>query len=250
MAVTRYDTVNNIINRAAVEIGLTPVTDVFQASDPAFTTLRYQLDNLGQDLIYMYPWQRLKKDVSITTDDSVTTPPQNVGKYALPDDFAYFVNQTGWDTTNDLPLYGPLSDQNLTRLEGRDLAGSTVYVGFKIENNYLEFYPGPPTDALVLTFKYITRNWVDLAGAGTSFADKVNAKTDVVLYDQMMAIHFLAWRFLASKGFPSAHKQADFEKAFGALTGIDTGAKILNLGRRGRYPYLGQHNIPDTGYGS
>ena len=53
MAVTRLDTINNIVNRAAVGVGFDPVADVLSNSNNAFTQLSYLLTDCLQELMEM-----------------------------------------------------------------------------------------------------------------------------------------------------------------------------------------------------
>jgi hypothetical protein len=249
--VSRYTTVNEIINRVAAAVGLTPVSDPFNSNDDNFIQMLYLLDNAGQDLIYENVWQRLVKDWSITTDSTVTTPTdQSLGQYALPADFAYLVNDTGWDTSNQLPLGGPLSNQDFAHLKGRGLSDQTVYVSYQINDNELWLFPQPPSNGQVLTFRYCSRYWLDQGGNGVDFADRAQTGADIVMYDQMMMIHRLKYEWLEAKGFPSQIANKDYVRAFGRVTGRDIGAQTINLAcRTGNFPYLGTNNIPDTNFG-
>lgn len=69
MAIAGFATVQEIINRAAVECGLTPVSDVFASSDPAFVQLRTLLTSCGQNLVESYDWEILRRQYDYTTID-------------------------------------------------------------------------------------------------------------------------------------------------------------------------------------
>lgn len=64
---SRYATCQEIVNRAAVECGLTPVADVFASTDPAFVQLRTLLTSCGQNLTENYEWEILRREFSYTT---------------------------------------------------------------------------------------------------------------------------------------------------------------------------------------
>lgn len=88
MAVARYVTCKDIINRAATEVGLTPIDDVFASTDPAFVQLRTLLTSCGQNLLESYEWETLRRQYLMTTMvgdyiltvGTVTAPPFNVGE--------------------------------------------------------------------------------------------------------------------------------------------------------------------------
>ena len=88
MAVNRYITTNAIVNRVAVEIGLTPVQDVFANADPVFLQMTTLLTACVQELMEDYNWQILTRSFQYTTKEGES------GDLALPPDFGYMIPQT------------------------------------------------------------------------------------------------------------------------------------------------------------
>lgn len=243
MAVTRYITAAEIVNRAAVECGLLPSDDVFAETAPEFIQLRNLLSTCGQDLCEAYPWEILSREHSITTTGSDT------GDYDLPDDFGRMVPQTGWEQTDNVPLGNPLSPQQWAYLQGRDLVDSSIYVSFRIAEDKFSVFPQPPTAGLTITFEYVSRNWVLLSG-GTEYADVVSMNSDQVLFKPVMIVQYLRFKFLEAKGLPSEGALGAFKKAYEQATGGNKGAPILNLaGPRTHVRFLSHWNLPDTGFG-
>ena len=246
MAVSRFITVNDVVNRVAVEVGLTPVADVFATGDPAFRQLTYLLTTAVQELMEMYPWQIL------TREFQKTTTVDEVGIIDLPDDFAYMIDQTGWERRENVPLIGPLSAQDWTYLLGRDLVGSTIYASFRFDQNKLFIFPNNPMPSdLDINFEYISRNLILESPAGT-YTDEAVAPADVPQFPPHLITRFLKVKFLEAKGFDSQKANDSFWQAFYSWCGKDNSAPILNLSRWMRgYPYLnGYSNLPDTGYGT
>ena len=126
MATTRTTTAEKIINRAAIEIGLTPQSDPYSSQDDSFKQLTALLNTCGEELVLAYQWEFLTKEHVIATLDTAS------GDYDLPDDFLYYIPQTGWERANRVPLFGPLSAQDWAYLEGRKLASNTIYASFRI----------------------------------------------------------------------------------------------------------------------
>ena len=209
-----------------------------------FTQLVSLLNTAGQELVELHPWQVLRREWEFTTDSGADT-----GIYDLPDDFGYMIDQTGWDQSNDVPIGGPLSGQAWSYLAGRDLVSSTIYANFRLTENKFELYPQPPPDALDIRFEYISRNWaVSSGGTGKDWTD---VQSDIVRLDPLLMQKFLKVKFLDAKGLDGAAARMDFENVFNSRTGKDAGAGILNASGSGyRQPYLGNHSIPSTGYGS
>jgi hypothetical protein len=243
--VDRYISAQDIINRAAVETGLNPTSDVFGSPDPAFTQLRYLLNTCGQDLCEMYRWEILVREHSITTSDL------DSGQYPLPDDFGRMIDQTGWDRTNNVPLGGPMSPQTWQYLLGRDLVTSTIYASFRIVENEFWIFPNDPVpDGIDVHFEYVSRNWVQSVASPGVYQDKITQNSDIVLFKPTMIVKYLKVKWLEAKGFNSTKAEQDFTTAFQAASGGDKGAPVLWAGGpRFGFRYLDLRNAPDSWYG-
>lgn len=243
----RYDEAGDIINRAAAECGITPVTDPFTSTDATFASLVTLLTSAGQEMLALHEWNKLNRTHSITT-----VVPPDTGQYDLPDDFGYMINQTGWDQTERLPLGGPMTAQDYAYLVNTNLANSTVFVTFRMNEGQFWVLPDPPPNGANINFQYISRNWVQPFGTTTPAerTDSPTAFADVVLYEPILMIKFLKLRFLESKGFDTTAAVGQFLTMFKSWTGRDASAPVLRMARSCLFPYLGYRNIPETGYGS
>lgn len=244
MPATTLSSAANIINRTAAECGLQPVVDPFSSQDPSFVQLRYLLDTCGEELTQAYPWELLQRSHQIITQSSDT------GDYSLPDDFYYMINQTGWEHSENVPLFGPLSPQDWTWLKGRDLVSHTIYASFRLSEGKFKIFPQPPPSGLDINFEYISKNWVSDGAVDPAYKDTTEAPSDVPLFDRTLISRYLKVKFLEAKGFDSSKAQDDFNQTFSFLTGFDKGGEVLDAGGRRGYPYLDMYrNLPDTGYG-
>lgn len=238
----KYETTAQIINAVASEVLSLPadIDDPYTSVDPAIVQLRNLLTACGRELVSVHEWQSL-----LRTHSFVTTTED---EYDMPSDYDRFVNQTGWDRTNQLPLGGPLNAQEYAFLVNTGLAPSTIYVCFRVAKNKIQVLPDPPPVGLTIKFDYISRYWV---GDGSTFTkDKPTAKTDYVYFDSIFMQKFLKLRFLEAKGFDTTAAVGQFTVQWNAQTGNDRPAPVLTLARGRTFPYLGYRNIPETGYGS
>ena len=185
----RFLTANEIINRAAVGVGLRKVSDPVGSTDDQSVQLLELLNSAGQMLVEINDWQTLQGDISILTKEG------DSGCYDLPDDYSHLVDQTAWDWTNSVPITGPLSEQDVAYLQGRDLIANSIYNAYYIKNDQLCLFPAPPTIGQDLRWKYIKRTWAQATGGG-EFKDAITVGTDVVNYEPLMIVEFLKLQLL------------------------------------------------------
>lgn len=238
----RYTTANDIISRAAVEVGLGPITDAVSGTSEQSIQLKGLLDGAGQELVELYDWQQLNKEWLFNTIEGQSD-------YPLPEDFSRMNNQTGWDLTNQVPVGGPLTPQDWSYFVGRELISQNIYISFRLDSDFFKIYPSPPTPGLNLRFEYTSRYWVKPASGDNT--ETIQNGSDVILYDPILMIKFLKCKWLESKSMDASSARMEFDNLFEARTSGNKGAQKLNAGsvRRGiNYinPWL---NGPDTNYG-
>jgi len=246
----RLSTANDIINRAAGEFGLVPVVDPVASTDESFRQLVVLLDEAGQELVELHPWQILVKEYQVLTG---TTPPVagTTGTFDLPDDFSYMIDQTGWEHSSRVAVGGPLSAQDWTYLKGRDLISQSIYASFRLVDNKFDIFPQDPVpDGLDINFEYITTEWVITGQVTPTYQSEVITGTDKPLFDKTLITRYVKLKWLEAGGFDTSKAQADFNMLFNFTTGHNAGAPVLNAGRgRGGLPYISNYNVPDTGFG-
>jgi hypothetical protein len=239
----RFYTVNDIINRAAVEAGLLPDASPVLSTNESFVQLSALMNSCGQEMVDLHPWQGLVKEFSISTTSADT------GLYPLPDDFGYMIDQTGWERTNTRPLGGPLTAQDWTYLKGRGLVTQTLWANFRLVENEFALYPNDPVmDGLEISFEYININWLK---SGSQYIDKLQTGGDLVMFPPIMMIKFLKSKYLEANGFDSSSARMEFDNMFLSLTSKDASAKLLNAGgsNRGDYYLNAYKNVNSTGFG-
>jgi hypothetical protein len=247
----RYKTIAEVVNQVAVEVGIPKAQDPFASADSSHEQLISIARSCAVELQQHHEWNQFVRE------HTILTTPTDTGKYNLPDDFHYMVDQTGWERNNEVPLFGPLSSQEWQWLQGRNLVNYTIYASFRLSQGQIWIFPwagdnsDPPPAGLKITFEYQSRNWV-LGSSGTAPQDFLDSSGNVVLFEPYLFERLLKVRFLEARGFDTTGASEQFRRAFNSWTGKDKGAPVLNVGGRGfAYPYLDSYrNTPDTGYGS
>ena len=226
-------------------MGLTPVADPFADQAQHFQQMRYLLQTAGEELTLAHPWEWQ------VASHQITTQALDNGDYDLPTDFLQMIDQTGWERSENVPLFGPLSAQDWTYLLGRDLVSSTIYASFRLKENKFSVFPQPPPAGLDINFEYQSKNWVSDGQPTPTLTDTVTSGSELILFDRTLITRHVKLKWLESKGFDTTKPQDDFNIVFGSIAGKDKGAEILSAGRNSRtFPYLdSRYNTPDKGYG-
>jgi len=242
-----FDTAGNIVNDAAVEVGLERLTDPFGSYDANYVQLVRLLKSCGRELVQARNWTYLRKEHTFTTV-------QGTSAYDLPVDFLRMYDQSGWNRTNRLPLGGPLSPQEWQYLKAR-LVGVVFTVLFRPMNRQIHLYPDTNTPGgYVIAFEYGSSYW--LSSPATPTVLSLDAPADgssIVWFDPLLMVRSLKLAFLKAKGFDTTAAEQDYATTLSAVMGMDAPSKVLSLNRVNMDPsavLLGGQSVPITGFGS
>lgn len=240
----RFKTAGAIIKQVAQEVGLRNPADPFADADPAFAQLIALANACGAELLEAHEWQTLRREHTFTVTAG------NDGTFDLPSDFEYMIPQTGWERSQDVPLFGPTSPQLWAYLMGRGLLSSTIYAQFRLAQGKLYLFPQPAPTGLEVAFEYISNNWI-LDEDGTTYKDVAEVAADTVLYQPHLFERLLKLRFLEARGFDTTKASDAYMTALETWAGKDKSAPVLRPDGAGHeYPLLDPwRNLPDTGYG-
>ena len=230
-----------VVQQTAGELGLpVPQTLVGDVS-PQTSQLLALLNSAGNELLLYYPWEAFVKFWEWDTVDGQA-------EYPLPDDWAYFVNQTQWDQTNHWPLLGPKSPQEWAWLKGGLLAAAPR-MRYRVYQDKFVLFPTPASVSggsftpFHMSMEYVRSTWVTKADA--SKASMVSGDSDYIGYQPWMLVKFIKLKFYELKAFDTAGVRADFLRIFQSLTGKDRGAPKLSLAPRFPPLFVGPWSIPD-----
>lgn len=248
MAVQRYRTAGDIVNRAAKELGLGTEADPFSSANPDFQKLTQMLTSVGLELADFYEWEHLIREHTFTTVTNQTP-------YDLPEDFLQMIDQTVWNRTMSQPLAGSLSPQVWQYNKSSQAAG--IFAEFRLRTN--QIYIGPPDGVQgdqTIAFEYKSRSWVRPAAAGLgngdslgpSGADSCDVTGDWPLFDPLLLQYGIKLMWKKDGGFDTTTAEADFMRALNAAQGRTTGTAVLPVTPvTGGGGLIGPSNLP---YGS
>ena len=248
----RYQNIADLVTRVAVGVGLQPTNDPFSNPDPTYLQLTTLANEVGMDLLAELAWNRMERTHKFVTKTGDT------GTYDLPEDFAYMIDQTAWQSGAPgaaYPLLGPATNQWWSFLEATQTYNVSIYAWFQVSEGKLQLWPQPPPPDIPIQYSYVSRAWVQ---AGTStfadpvYKDNVSTPSDIVLFPPILFVKKLKLAFLQAKGFDTTKAQDEYVAALDAWGGKDKPAMKLSLNNRGQQlwrPLDSIVNLPETGWG-
>lgn len=240
-----WDNAANIINDAAVELGLisTDIPEPWESTDANIVQLCRLLKSVGQDLLRDYAWTHLQKTYAFETTGGIEA-------YDLPDDFARVLDQTQWNRTQQMPLLGPVAAQGWQYLKAVNTVGAG-YRLFRIVGDQFLLNPIPTGEDQV-AYEYVSRYWVRHLDDVEPTDEALLDGEDTLYFDRRLLVCGVKLAFQRAKGFDATAAKADFDEALARARGADGAAPVLSLNGRGALGerFVGPRNLPDTGFGS
>lgn len=218
-------TVLDVLKEACRRIGISVPASAVSSTDLQVQQLVALLNEEGQELAARYPWQRLTREATFTTVSTQSQGDLDGGILPCASNIAYIVNDTIWNRTTRMPVYGPLSQRDWAYSRAMNYTAPTSE--FRIIGNQLYFNP-PPAAGDTAAFEYITRNWL-VAADGTTARDSIVADDDSPVLDWQIVLLGLMWRWKAAKGLDYSEAFATYQRRVAEATAHDGSKPILSL---------------------
>lgn len=247
----------NIFNLTAA---ITTMTGTVSASVPQINNISSNTNVLsagmavsGTGIQYDTHIKSIDSSSQITLDQQPTIAGTLVAltfgtdRYALPNDFSYYMSTTSWDRSFRWQLLGPIEAQEWQVLKS-GISPTGPRRRFRIMGNY--WYVDPvPTAVETCVFEYYSNSWCQSA-AGTAQSSWL-ADTDYYSLDDDAFILGLKWRFKAAKGLDYGQEKETYDHLVERLMSRDGANRDLPLNAQASgIRLLNEQNVPDTGFGS
>jgi hypothetical protein len=173
--------------------------------------------------------------------------------FALPDDMAYWLPQTHWDSRFMWALIGPTNSQ-FDAWQRNGIVGPYPRRQFRKQGprpTAFRIFPPPSSSGDypgTLTFRYITENAVEDENGATKRL--FTANTDVPLIDDdRLIILGTKWRWQQAKGFDYGPLQEEYYNWLDGSTVIDKGETVLAVdGGDAGENWLDQFHVQDGSF--
>lgn len=226
----------------ADEIGETRPSTVYGSSEKLSQQLLAHTNRVRKMMRKAFDWPLLTTEYTFSTSNGTAA-------YALPADFDRFLFTTHWNRTSGYPLAGPVTATEWQVIKS-GLVGSTssLYQRWRIKGaSSTQFYLDPtPTATETLVFEYISK--YDIVASGSQIGAFTADTNTFVLPEETVSLG-VQYRYLLSRGMDYAQTQQDFENAMREDFIAQTGARVLSLAPSGGGVFIGEDNIPESGYG-
>lgn len=223
----------------ASELSLQKPTQVISATDGTTSQMLALLVSACDELVQQFDWNMLQLSYTFSTVVSQEA-------YAIPSDCYKIINQTLFDRTTRIPIFGPN-----TPSEWAMIKGTTVNSGFrkryKMQGNKIVITP-VPASVNTIAFDYQSYNYVIDAITGLQ-KSTFTSDADLCVFDDRLIINALRLKFLESKGLETTAALYNYMQSLNAVTGADSGAPVLSLSPQDSYALIGTSNLPDGNYG-
>jgi hypothetical protein len=182
-----------------------PSTLVGNTNDDPRQVLRL-LNQVGKELASRHKWQKMNFEATFTTlaAESQGDLPTIIGATQV---LKSIINDTIWNRTTRLKVYGPLAAQQWQAEKALTTTGP--FPQFRVRGNLLMFNP-VPTAGQTCYFEYASKCWCTDVG-GTIPRVAIAADTDVFLVDDDLLSAGLEWRWLKKKGLEYAEEFQQYE---------------------------------------
>ncbi len=197
---------------------------VMYSPDAQVAQIRALLEEEGKVLSSRGAWEVLTYETTLTT---AAVEDQGDITDLCPNGFRYIKNQTIWDRTDRLPVFGPLSATDWQALK------AVVSVGpryrFRIRGRRLLVNPVPPANH-TWYWEYVSKHWI-LDGDDDTGRCFFSKDTDKIALPEDLVLMGLRWRWKKEKGLEYAEDFRDYEIMVKDAIGRDGAKPILDLGQ-------------------
>ena len=220
-----YTTLLDIIRRFMERTGLPKPAFSIGNTDAQVAQILGLLEEATEELVMRNArgWQILNREAVF-----VTKAQEVQGSLSdLAPGFRVVINDTLFNRTTRLPIYGPLLPMERQATKALQTAGP--YYRYWIANDQLHLYPTPPAGQTI-AFEYTsTACWSDGQSPAT-YSEYPTTDTAICLFPKPVVIAQLRWRWKKEKGLEYAQDFDSAELLLNAAIAADGTRRVVDLG--------------------
>lgn len=195
----------------------------------------------ADDLVASFNWQALLRQHTFVT---VAAAEQ---LNAIPDDYDRFIPNSFFNRTTRRPVLGPISPQLWQNIQANPQV-NRVILAYRERDGVFLVTPNPPADQTI-AFEYSSNEWARSALGDFTYT-KWNADSDTSFVSEKLIKLGARWRWRKAKGLPYSEDFDTYTQQKEQTQARDGGSTVLNLTGGGDWVYVGNPNVPETGFGA
>lgn len=194
-------TLLQIIQDAAVAIGIPRPAAALSFADPQVLQLVEMAQQEGDDLSRAYDWSELvvPRDFTCVATEAQDEPPIDWSRYVRDVEI--------WNVARQLPITGPVDASEWVYLTTRVAQTEPQY--WRMIGGKLNIYT--PVAGETVRYEYVTTNWI-LSNDGSTFIDRWTHDGDSPRLPSRLIKQGIVWRWKQKKGLDYAEDMATYER--------------------------------------
>lgn len=209
-------TLLQIVQEFCQRNGLTVPLIVMASQDDQLTQLVGLANEVCEDIVRRRSWTTLQYEAVFT---SVAGEDQGEVAALAPNAFLKILNDTIFDRTRRLPVFGPRSPQQWQAIKALPMSGP--YYQYRIQQGRLKVTPAMPAGH-TMAFEYASEGAVqDNSTATPTVKAFFTRDDDTFLLDKSLLLLGLRWRWKEEKGLPYMESFRLYEAALAEAMGAD-----------------------------
>jgi len=204
----------DVIQRVSRAVGITAPTTAVGSTDEGALQMVELLNQECRALASRHDWSFMRSEAAFT---AVATTSQGTLRDCCGATFygvKGIVNDTMWNSTRQLPIYGPTSNRRWQARKMLNVAGPYSEYRLSGELNFgdsLLVITPAPTAGDSIHFQYYTKWFVLPSTSSQERVENIESDADTLVFDQDLLLAGLEWRWLRKKGLSYAEEFASYE---------------------------------------
>jgi len=215
-------TLLQIIQEFCRRTGLSVPTIIVASRDDQLVQLWGLANEVVEDLVRRHSWTELQREAVFTSvaggDQGAIATLADVG-------FLKVLNETIYDRTRRLPVFGPRTPQEWQAIKALPMSGP--FYQYRFRQGHLLITPDMPVGH-TMAFEYASEAAI-LAADGTTYKTAFSADDDTLVLNKTLLLLGLRWRWKEEKGLPYLESFRAYEAAVAEASGSDGTKQPLSM---------------------
>lgn len=213
----------SVVQKHCRRTGIPIPSALFGTQDKQALQILELAQEVVEDLCDRWTWSALTKETTFTT---VLGPDQGAVTDYATEGYMQILQETMYNRTLRLPLFGPISEQEWQIMQA--LVTTGPFYKYKITDGKIWFNPAGVAGQLC-AFSYKS-SWACFNQAQTVYGPEFLADTDGFVLGDTLLLAGLRWKWKAEKGLDYAEELQRYEVMANNMSGADGTKKVLNMG--------------------